>query len=388
MNKSIFLSYPLLVLMCLLGHYCEAQVPIFYSPTYTISPSSITPQLTPHKSTGFFDVDIQINLNEDDVVPAGLTLPLQNSFFDGEKYTRIADHLKKTFAFDRFQEPPPITEDNVKDILIRYAESRHQPIAEILGYYDELKSSHGIAQGLDVPTLNSVAFEVLHRNVITPMLAATSGTIAACREALATGWALNLGGGYHHATANRGGGFCLFPDIAVAIILLWQQQPHLKVLIVDLDAHQGNGLETIFTGEERVAFFDMYNRTAYPYDWPTSMITFNHPLEPGTTTEAYLHILTSNLPQAIDRFKPELIVFNAGSDPLQGDTFGRLEVSAQGLIKRDQFVFEQAALNKIPIAMTLSGGYTPQSVDVVKQSLTTFLLRKGFRRNAKHCTIL
>ena len=232
----------------------------------------------------------------------------------------------------------------------------------------------------------------------------TQGTIDACFLALNQGWAINIGGGFHHAHTDYGEGFCIYADIPIAIHKVLNtvipHTPNFIIMIIDLDAHQGNGSISILRDNPHVVFFDMYNKEAPPYeDTLEQKINYNLPCLTGITDQEYLRVLRENLPLALDRTKPDLVIYNAGSDILQYDPLGHMNVSQAGLWARDLFVFQCAQERHIPIAMTLAGGYTKQSIEIVATSIQNIIeykipeqkLRK--KKNKKtcccgYCTIL
>ena len=199
---------------------------------------------------------------------------------------------------------------------------------------------------------------------------ATQGSLVGVDLAIQHGWAINLAGGYHHAKSDEGGGFCAYADIPLAVKKLVNKYHKKKILIIDLDAHQGNGHEAILCHNEHVAIFDVYNEDIYPQDEPVKeCITYNHPIVSGTTDKEYLDLLRVELPKAFDTSKPDFIIYNAGTDIYKHDPLGQLKISKKGIIKRDQMVFELAKKHNIPILMVLSGGYTKASAGIIADSI-------------------
>jgi len=188
------------------------------------------------------------------------------------------------------------------------------------------------------------------------------------------GWAINLSGGYHHAKAESGGGFCFFADIPLAVYKLFKENPKASIMIVDLDAHQGNGYASIFRDDSRIHIFDVYNEEIYPYDGEAKRyIEFDYPVKSFIEDREYLSLLERELGGAMVKSKPNLIVYNAGTDVLRGDPLGCMSISEDGIIKRDEIVFRNAFKNKIPILMVLSGGYTRKSAGVIGKSIENIL---------------
>jgi histone deacetylase 11 len=141
-------------------------------------------------------------------------------------------------------------------------------------------------------------------------------------------------------------------------------------LIVDLDAHQGNGYESIFKDQSGIFIFDVYNRDIFPGDAEAAQyIDFAYPIRSGIIDAEYLNLLKQELPKAIKITRPDLIIYNAGTDVYENDPLGGMKISAAGIIKRDEIVFTCALEHKIPILMLLSGGYAAQSAEIVSRSL-------------------
>ncbi|VDO32689.1 unnamed protein product [Onchocerca flexuosa] len=188
------------------------------------------------------------------------------------------------------------------------------------------------------------------------------GTILAAKLALTSGWAINIGGGFHHASRSKGGGFCIYADITLALTFLFINQLISKAVIVDLDAHQGNGHENDFSGDSRVYIMDMFNNRIYPNDLRARRsIRRSVHLRIGIQDAEYLFLLSSNLEDVLSEFRPDIILYNAGTDCLRGDPLGLLSISSKGIRKRDEIVFKMARDRHIPIVMLLSGGYMPNT---------------------------
>ena len=245
-------------------------------------------------------------------------------------------------------------------------------------YLTSLKKSKVIARVVEIPPLRILPAFVLRRGITKPMRLATGGTILGSHLALRYGWAINLSGGYHHAKTEDGEGFCMFADVPIALQSIWNESQELKVLIVDLDAHQGNGNSSILGNDNRVAIFDMYNSAIYPKDSEAAqLVKYRIPLNRRTNTEKYLEILSEYLPKAINEFNPGLLIYNAGSDIFVEDKLGNLSVTEEGIIKRDEFVFGEALKNRIPILMVLSGGYNKKSGYIIANSINNLVNKYG-----------
>jgi acetoin utilization deacetylase AcuC-like enzyme len=193
----------------------------------------------------------------------------------------------------------------------------------------------------------------------------TGATIAALEHAIATGGCgINLAGGTHHAFANHGEGFCCYNDAAVAARVALARHPAIaRVLIVDLDVHQGNGTAAILQGDARVFTFSMHGAKNYPVRKERSDLDLELP--DGTGDAEYLALLEHHLPRVIERFAPDALIYLAGADPYEGDRLGRLALSKAGLATRDRFVLETAREHGLPIAIAMAGGYAHEVADIV-----------------------
>jgi acetoin utilization deacetylase AcuC-like enzyme len=200
-------------------------------------------------------------------------------------------------------------------------------------------------------------------------------TIAACRAALKEGVAANIAGGTHHAYAEKGGGFCVFNDAAVASRLMqaeWSRShPRpLRVAIVDLDVHQGNGTARIFQGDASVFTLSMHGQKNFPFRKEASDLDVNLP--DGCGDDEYLTALDAALDELDRRFDPVLVIYLAGADPHEGDRLGRLKLTWDGLEARDRRVFDWAWQRGVPLAFAMAGGYGNRIEDTVQVQVNTF----------------
>jgi acetoin utilization deacetylase AcuC-like enzyme len=186
--------------------------------------------------------------------------------------------------------------------------------------------------------------------------AALFGTVMAARAALEHGVAGNLAGGTHHAYRDRGEGYCLFNDAAVAITLLRREGVALRPFVADLDVHQGNGTAAIFAGDETVYTFSIHGAGNYPAVKERG--SFDLELPDGTGDAPYLAALDRHLPRALDLHEPDLVLYQAGVDGLASDRFGRLALTHEGLAARDARVFAWCEERGLPVVVTLGGGYS------------------------------
>jgi acetoin utilization deacetylase AcuC-like enzyme len=184
------------------------------------------------------------------------------------------------------------------------------------------------------------------------------------------GVSMNIAGGTHHAFTDRGEGFCLLNDVAIAASVLLKEKLIQSALVVDLDVHQGNGTAQIFQSDARVFTFSMHGSKNYPLHKEVSDLDVE--LEDGTTDEHYLSILHDKLPQLIEFQKPDIIFFQSGVDVLQSDKLGRLGLTIQGCRERDQIVFMMAKQAGIPVVATMGGGYSERIADIIEAHANTF----------------
>jgi acetoin utilization deacetylase AcuC-like enzyme len=175
--------------------------------------------------------------------------------------------------------------------------------------------------------------------------------------ALQDGIAGNLAGGTHHAMPDHGEGFCVYNDVAVAIKVLRQSKWVNKVLIIDVDVHQGNGNAAIFQNEPDVYTFSIHGEKNYPFVKPPSDLDVGLPDK--TRDKSYLKTLSDSLDKVFNEFSPDLVFYLAGIDPLEEDHFGRLSLSLKGMEERERMVIETVTQKEIPLALLLSGGYAP-----------------------------
>ncbi|MBK6595302.1 MAG: histone deacetylase [Burkholderiales bacterium] len=207
-------------------------------------------------------------------------------------------------------------------------------------------------------------------------------TVAATRVAMAEGFAANLAGGTHHAYADKGGGFCVYNDIAVAARVMqaeWGRSPAgsrspLQVAVIDLDVHQGNGTAHIFRSDPSVFTLSIHGEKNFPFRKEDS--TLDIALPDGCTDGPYLEALEQALLTLESQFSPGLVIYLAGADPFEGDRLGRLKLTTDGLLTRDRRVFDWCFARRIPAVFVMGGGYGVQIEDTVGVQVNTY--RIGF----------
>lgn len=195
------------------------------------------------------------------------------------------------------------------------------------------------------------------------------GALAAAREALANGLSGQLAGGTHHAHRDFGSGFCVFNDLAVTALTLLDEGCVTRIAVVDLDVHQGDGNAAILAGTPRVLVLSVHGERNFPFRKATSDIDIALP--DGTGDDAYLAALAPALEQ-VAAYRPDLVLYISGADPLASDTLGRLSLTFAGLVARDRMVFEMARRLGAPVSIAIGGGYADPISDTVEAYANTF----------------
>ena len=206
----------------------------------------------------------------------------------------------------------------------------------------------------------------------TRELIITQGTIDCALFALEHGCAMNVAGGTHHAFADRGEGFCLLNDMAVAANYLLHRDLAKKILIIDLDVHQGNGTAKLMENVDQVFTFSVHGKNNYPFRKEKSDLDVG--LEDGATGAEYLDMLASILPDIIERVRPDFVFYLAGVDVLATDKLGKFKLSIEDCKQRDKFVLDLVHKHQIPVTVALGGGYSPDIKDIVEAHCNTFRL--------------
>ncbi|CAG0919766.1 unnamed protein product [Notodromas monacha] len=282
--------------------------------------------------------------------------------FDSKKWGNVFNYLKEAIrglTEEKIHSPPEVTPAQLLKVHTQE-------------YIDSLTKSVNVAKITEVFFLAAIPNFVVQRRVLKPFRFQVGGTLLAGELCMEHKWSINIGGGFHHCSKDRGGGFCAYADITLCIrnILEKYSSRVKKVLLIDLDAHQGNGHERDFLGDESVYIFDMYNKYIYPGDMEArAAIKKSVELFTGTTDEEYLLALRSKLQEAFEEAKPDFVFFNAGTDILEGDTLGRLSITREGIIERDEIVFRKAKEAGVPIVMVTSGGYVARTAKIIADSI-------------------
>lgn len=243
-------------------------------------------------------------------------------------------------------------------------------------YLDQrLRNSASLARYLEFDAAAIVPAGLTDAAVLKAFRTASGGTVTAARLAVRYGMAINLGGGYHHAEPDAGGGFCIYADMPMAIRALQAEGLIERALIVDLDAHQGNGTALCLADDDSVFTFDMHQEGIYPN--PKERNDLDLPLAAGTTDAEYLAILNRRLPEVFEAAAPGLVILQAGVDVLAEDPLAGLALTPEGVRQRDEQVFDEAARRNVPIVMVLGGGYSVNAWRVQFESIKNLLLKYG-----------
>ena len=281
-------------------------------------------------------------------LPAGHRFPM-------EKYSRLRD-LASSLSDLELVEAPPVT-----DTQILYAHDPSYLIKVIEGK-------------LSPQEQREIGFPWSEKMVERSRRSA-GATVAAAKTALREGIAANLAGGTHHAYRDAGSGFCVFNDSAIAARTLQKEiSQHLKIAVIDLDVHQGNGTASILQNDDSIFTLSIHGENNFPFKKEESNLDIG--LADGCKDETYLQALSASLDQLDTRFKPNCLIFLAGADPHEGDRLGRLKISKDGMRLRDEMVFEYAQGRQLPIAFSMAGGYGKEidsTVDIHFQTIKTAL---------------
>ncbi|CAM8895624.1 unnamed protein product [Rhodiola kirilowii] len=286
--------------------------------------------------------------------------------FDAGKWGRICQFLQADGVLDKKRIVEP-REASKHDLLVVHSEA----------YLNSLNESRNVAAIMEIPPVALVPNFLVQKLALHPFRKQVGGTILAAKLAKERGWAINVGGGFHHCSAERGSGFCAYADISLCIHFAFVGLNISRVMIIDLDAHQGNGHETDFSNDDRVYIVDIFNPNIYPFDYEARRyIDQQVQVKSGTGTEEYLEKLDEALQLAGCKSAPELIIYNAGTDILDGDLLGRLKISGEGVATRDEKVFRFARDRNISLLMLTSGGYMKSSAKVIADSIKNLSTKK------------
>src|SRR4029453_16451369 len=270
----------------------------------------------------------------------------ETHIFPIRKFELVRNKLiaEGTLQRSELEEPAPA---DVADVLLVHTED----------YLTRLRN--GALTGKEIRRLGLPWSESLVRRSFF----AVGGTIAAAVHSLSTGYSSNLAGGTHHSFPDRGEGFFVLNDVAVAIRTLRSRGLIQRAAIVDFDVHQGNGTATVFEGDNETFTFSMHGANNYPLFKAHSSLDIELP--DGTSDEEYLTVLSKNLP-AVFAHQPEIVFYLAGADPFAGDKLGKLSLSMRGLRLRDELVLRECYEREVPVTTVMSGGYGEQIDDTLE----------------------
>jgi histone deacetylase 11 len=282
--------------------------------------------------------------------------------FDSRKYRRIHDELVRQGLRrpGEFATPRHPSRQDISSI--------HDP-----QYLNSLWSGLTLAKILEVPIVLLLPVIFTRWRVLRPMRLAMGGTILACRLALSHGLSINLGGGFHHASGRHGHGFCVYADVPTALAVLHREGLLQSALVIDTDAHQGDGTADAVREWGWVSILDFFDSCIFPI--PKVAEDLPVPLPPACDGATYLDLLHQHVPEALDRLRPGLVVYNAGSDVLADDRLSTLQLTPDEMEARDLAVVTAVRERGIPLAMVLSGGYGPRSWSAHARSIESILAR-------------
>jgi acetoin utilization deacetylase AcuC-like enzyme len=259
-----------------------------------------------------------------------------------------------------------ITKDNLFEP--RFCEEEIILLTHDFEYWQALKNC-----ALDASHIRRIGFP-LTPELVKREICIAQGTIDCAQYAKEYGVAINVAGGTHHAFTNKGEGFCLLNDLAIATNYLLHHQLSKRILIVDLDVHQGNGTAHIFEQNPAVFTFSMHGKNNYPFLKEKSDLDIELP--DGICGADYLLLLKTHLPKIIDQHRPDFIFYLSGVDILLTDKFGKLNLTLADCKTRDEVVFEHCKNLKIPAVAVMGGGYSPEVADIVNAHCNTFMAAK------------
>ena len=291
------------------------------------------------------------------VYSEGYDLHLGDHVFPSKKYKWLHDRLLRTrfAAAEDFAQPEPATDE---DML------RVHDAAWVTGLREGTLTYQDILR-LEIP---------YSRGMVEAFWMAAGGTTLAVRHALSHGVGFNLGGGFHHAFADHGEGFCAINDIAVAVRRLQHEGALQRAMVVDCDVHHGNGTAAIFAGDNSVFTLSIHQFNNYPTEKPPSSLDIH--LADGIGDAEYLHRLGNGYRAALSMFKPQLVLYVAGADPYMEDQLGGLSLTFDGLMERDRMVLWTALAHHAPVAIVLAGGYAQSVEDTITIHANTAAVAK------------
>ena len=279
----------------------------------------------------------------------------ENHRFPMIKYDLIPEQLlrENTCNHENFFKPSSL---NDSDVLLTHDEDYYRRFSSLL---------------LTKKEIRPIGFPMSKGLVIREKKIA-QGTIECVNFSINNGISMNIAGGTHHAFRDRGEGFCMLNDQAIAANYLIKNNKAKKVLIVDLDVHQGNGTASIFKKNNNVFTLSFHGKKNYPFKKEKSDLDIEFPDK--TNDEFYLNKLKEILPKVFDEFEPDFIFYLAGVDVLENDKLGRLSMTIEGCKQRDRFVLELCRKNNLPLQISMGGGYSVNIKDILEAHSNTYRL--------------
>ena len=247
-------------------------------------------------------------------------------------------------------------------------------LKHILAVHDKQYVNDLLNLTLEAKLARKIGFP-LSNELVERELKIASGTILGCEKSLQYGISFNIAGGTHHAFSNKGEAFCMLNDQAIAAQYLLDNKLSNKILIVDLDVHQGNGTAEIFSKNDKVFTFSMHGKTNYPFKKEISDLDIA--LENNTNDATFLSILNQILPKLIDNHKPDFIFYLAGVDILETDKLGKLSCTIAGCRKRDEIVLSICKKFDIPVQVSMGGGYSPEIKTIIEAHANTYRIARS-----------
>ncbi|MCA1967404.1 MAG: histone deacetylase [Flavobacterium sp.] len=247
------------------------------------------------------------------------------------------------------------------------------PIETILRIHTKEYVSDLLNLTLDPKAARKIGFP-LSKELVERELRIAQGTVLGAEKTFETKVAFNIAGGTHHAYSNRGEAFCLLNDQAIAAQYLLDKKLAKKILIIDLDVHQGNGTAEIFQKNDNVFTFSTHGKSNYPFKKETSDLDIA--FEDNTSDEDFLKTISEIIPKLIEQQKPDFIFYLAGVDILASDKLGKLGCSVDGCKKRDEIVFQNCERYQIPVQVSMGGGYSPEIKTIIEAHANTYRVAK------------
>lgn len=285
--------------------------------------------------------------------------------FDIHKYKKIVNKLGRDGVLEkkRIHEPKEITQEEI--LLV------HSP-----KFLDSLDDHKAVLRYLEADFLRALPASIVRTGILKPFRYSAGGTLLAADLA----WkkkcvAINIGGGYHHAKPDKGEGFCIYADIPIAIRKLQKQGKIKRALIIDVDAHQGNGTICCLANDDSTFCFSMHQGSIYPIPKETGDLDIA--LKRRTGDDEFLEILKNELPKITKKSKPDMVFVVGGCDPLDGDPLAGLKMTPAGIVKRDQMIVDFCVKQNLPVVFTLAGGYSKNAWKSQYESVRNLLKIHG-----------